>query len=50
MSDFKDAVSGAEDMVADAAHSASREYAVARRNIQGALDDAISRLDDARGL
>jgi ElaB/YqjD/DUF883 family membrane-anchored ribosome-binding protein len=47
MSDFKDAVSGTEDMVADAAHSASREYAVARRNIQGALDDAISRLDDA---
>ncbi len=48
MSDFKDVVTGAEDRVADAAHSASREYALARRNIQGAFDDAISRLDDAR--
>ena len=48
MSDFKDAVAGAEGMVTDAAHTASREYAVARRNIQGALDDAITRLDDAR--
>ncbi len=48
MSDFKDAVTGVEDRVADAAHSASREYALARRNIQGAFDDAIARLDDAR--
>jgi ElaB/YqjD/DUF883 family membrane-anchored ribosome-binding protein len=48
MNDLKDVVSGAEDLVHDAAHSASREYAVARRNIQGALDDAIARLDDAR--
>ena len=30
MSDFKDAVTGVEDRVADAAHSASREYALAR--------------------
>jgi len=48
MSDFKDAVTGAEDRVAEVAHSASREYALARRNIQGAFDDAISRLDEAR--
>jgi ElaB/YqjD/DUF883 family membrane-anchored ribosome-binding protein len=48
MNEFKDAVAGAEDLVTDAAHSASREYAMARRNIQGAFDEAISRLDGAR--
>lgn len=48
MNEFKDAVAGAEGLVSDAAQSASREYAVARRNIQGALDDAITRLDQAR--
>ena len=48
MNEFKDAVAGAEDLVTDAAHSASREYAMARRNIQGAFDEAISRLDEAR--
>ena len=45
MNEFKDAVAGAEGLVTDAAHSASREYAMARRNIQGAFDEAISRLD-----
>jgi len=48
MNELKDVVTGAEDLVHDATRSASREYAVARRNIQGALDDAMSRLDDAR--
>ena len=48
MNEFKDAVAGAEGLVTDAAHSASREYAMARRNIQGAFDEAISRLDGAR--
>ena len=45
MNEFKDAVADAEGLVTDAAHSASREYAMARRNIQGAFDEAISRLD-----
>ena len=48
MNEFKDAVAGAEGLVTDAKHSASREYAMARRNIQGAFDEAISRLDGAR--
>mgnify|MGYP001462654859 CR=1 FL=1 len=48
MSELKDLVSGAEDRAHDAARSASREYAVARRNIHGALDDAMARIDDAR--
>lgn len=48
MSDFKDVVSGAEGLVTDAAHSATHEYALARRSLQGAFDDAIARLDGAR--
>ena len=48
MSDFKHLVSGAEHLAHDAAHSASREYAVARRSIHGALDGASARIGDAR--
>ena len=48
MSDYKDVMTSAEGLVTGATQSATREYALARRSIQGALDEAISRLDDAR--
>ncbi len=48
MNDFKSAVSGAEGLVHDASQAAAREYTLARRNVEGALDDAMHRLDEAR--
>ncbi len=48
--DLRDVVGAADDLLKEVASSTSEEYAEARTKIEARLDEAKSRLDDARIL